>query len=611
MANSVEPTILFNNPIIVSPEVPAIQWVLETSTDPMRLAEAADISIDLQWPLDMELPLDVHLTQFLGCFEYHWTVGGCVLDRLRDGMNHCASQFGQAYMLMQWFQSTRSPNLPRFFLAIDLDKMLPELALVLGFICEYKSPRLTNIISQPWLLRAFQFKFASDPIGCLENLVTELDSKTSLTRASFSEYLFVVYSCLVEGNIPSHDMRVADKSSYEILLYERILKILPSKIKSRTIDMQLTADVLELTLQLSSNCSDHREWDDQWRERQLLTYEFCQALPQTEGWTQVICTSGLLSPEIQWYSPSSNPAAESWIYPALRSIPSPINEQGEHEEKIVETLNGLLCALYNNAIPLYKDSLELLVQLLSFPGDVSNTAAWLLLQENVYDWYIDPEFGPKLRDHSVWALLSAVILKDSETMFTVYVDLAYLLSIIPEWQPYLEKEKCCWIRIFSARYPNEEYLEKYNAVFKTIWTPHLSTSTQTHSEEAISLVCDALAKFWASFDFAAPLDSQSLFGWLDCSNSAIFDEDVHRTVHATQLMQELFIPLKNNLLGFVEQIQSLPSETRTPILAACGEIVRAMATGMLQTEIRDCIAVSQQIYNNIEEARKLVVVVET
>ncbi|KAK7031902.1 hypothetical protein R3P38DRAFT_2521618, partial [Favolaschia claudopus] len=614
---SVEPTTLFDTLYIIpSPEVPAVHWILETSTDPIRLAEAADISIDLQWPLDMDLPLDVHLAQFLACFEYHISHDFYVLDNLRDGMNHPASQFGQAYMLMQWFQSTQRPSLLYFRSDIDLDKMLPELALVLSFICEDKSPRLTNIISQPWLLRVFYFKFAKkNKLRGLRNLVANLNSSISLTCASFSDYLFVVYSCLVDGNISSRDVRVADKSSYGMLLYEQILKALSSKLKSKKIDTQLTADVLELTLQLASNCRDHREWDDQWHERQLLTYEFCQALPQTDNWIQVICTPGLFPAEETWWNtPSSNPAAESWIYTALRSIPSHINKQGEHEEKNVNTLDGLLCALHNNGIPPYKESLELLVQLLSVPGHVSLTAAWLLLQKNVYDWYTEPELGPKLRDHSVWALLSAVVLKGPWIFKEQYVDLTYLLSTISEWQPSLEKGKCCWIHIFPSMNIYEKHLEKYNAVFKTIWPPSATTSTQSCLEEAIGLVCGALSDFWAAFDFAAPLDTKSLFAWLQCSNSVIFDwnpelqsiiRGTQPIIRGTQIMQESFIPLHNNLLGFVDQIQSLPSEYRTPILAACGEIVRDLATKMLHREI-DSLAARRQIRNKIDEARKLV-----
>ncbi|KAK6977677.1 hypothetical protein R3P38DRAFT_3472009 [Favolaschia claudopus] len=619
----VEPTTLFDTlSIIPSPEVPAVHWILETSTDPIRLAEAADISIDLQWPLDMDLPLDVHVTQFLGCFEYHLIYSlqdKYVLERLRDGMHHRATRFGCAYLAMRTQDAISLSGSPLIMVSINLDEISPELATILSIIDGTESLRLTTITSQPSLLRTLCFTSDSrlshyNSITYLKYVVTKLDSNSPLTSSTFSDYLFVVYSCLVKGHISAHDVRVADKSAYEVLLYGKILKTLPSKIKSQTIDMQLTTDVLKLTLQLARNCRDHREWNEQWRERRSLAYNFCQALPQTDNWIQVICIPGLFpSKEIWWRTPSSNPAAESWIYPALRSIPSPINEQGKHEENIVETLNGLLCALYNNAIPLYKDSLELLVQLLSFPGDVSNTAAWLLLQENVYDWYIDPEFGPKLQDHSVWALLSAAVLNLKHwQMLEQYVDLAYLLSAIPEWQPYLEKEKCCWIRIFPVTYieTSKQDLRKYNAVFKTIWAPSSSTSTQTHLKEAIGLVYGALSEFWALFDFAVSLDTKSLFAWMECSNSVIFhwdlDLEVCSIVRDTQMMQELFIPLHNNLLGFVNHIQSLPSEKRTPMVAACGEIVRDLATKMLQTEINDMYDVRQQIYGKIEEARKLV-----
>ncbi|KAJ7935300.1 hypothetical protein B0H13DRAFT_523507 [Mycena leptocephala] len=38
-----------------SPEVPAVLWVLETSTDPAIITAAAEIAADLQWPLDLDL----------------------------------------------------------------------------------------------------------------------------------------------------------------------------------------------------------------------------------------------------------------------------------------------------------------------------------------------------------------------------------------------------------------------------------------------------------------------------------------------------------------------------------------------------------------------------
>ncbi|KAK6977682.1 hypothetical protein R3P38DRAFT_2581166 [Favolaschia claudopus] len=575
-------------------------WVLETSTDATLLAQAADMSIDLQWPLDMNLTLDHLIQKFLGCFEYHIGRNQHVLDRVRHGhgMESRATQFGQAYITMQSFLSPQSLISSSIVVSNGLLNILsPELATVLELISN-RTSHSTGILSQPWLMRALHIKLKLEPIGFahntityLKHLVAKLDPNSCLTCATFSEYLFVVYFCLVDGNISSHDMRVMDKSAYEMLLYERILKTLPLKLTSKPADMKLNADILKLTLQLANNCKDHREWHEHSLERQVLVYEFCGALPRTDGWIQVICTPGLLSPAV-WSNPASyNPEAESWIYNALESIPSPVNEQGEWEEKTVDVFNGLLCAVYNKGLAPPKISLKLLIQLLSLPDSVSSSAAWLMLQENVHDWYTDPEIGLEFRNHSVWSLLCAVILQDHqsipETHLRCYVDLAYLLSAIPEWQPDIRKELSSWVHIFPAMLTSDQSLEKYNTVFKTIWPSSLRISAHNHLEETAGLVCVALSNFWASFDIATPMDPNSLFAWLDCTNSIINNVDVRKTVQHTETMQESFIPLQNNLLGFVDQIQSLPSPNRTPILTACGEIIRDFATKMLQTEVRE------------------------
>ncbi|KAK6985067.1 hypothetical protein R3P38DRAFT_2661874 [Favolaschia claudopus] len=603
---------LFVDPVMPSPEVSGVSWVLKTSTDPTLLAQAADMSIDLQWPVDLDLQPYIQVMQemFLSCFEYTKSsnIEFLHLNRLRDGMSSHATQFGQGYIIMQCLHKADSSFPPDIDISHYLfNTVSSELATVLSIISDYKSPRLTEIPSQPWLMRALHFKLKVKPwprlnpstITYLKHRAAELDSGSSLTCSTFSEYLFVVYFCLVDGNITANDMRVKDKSAYEVLLYEKILKTLPSKLESEQTDMQLRADILKLTLQLTGNCEDHKEWDVQWRKRQTAAYQFCQALPQTDGWIEVISTPGLLSSKIALLKSESfipldadwislNADAEHWIYNALRCIPNPINEQGESEERIVDTVNNLLCALYHNGIPPSKDNLELIVQLLSLQGSLSLPAAFLLLQENVHDWYMDLELGSKLRDYSVWASLSAIMVHhEREPYIKSYIDLAYLLSTIPEWQPHIQKELCSWIHIYSNSFTIEEYLEKYNVVFKTIWAPSRSIPTNHHFEEAVGLVHVALSDFWTAFDPATPFDSNSLLAWLECSNSLIlhWNTEVWSIVQCTQMMmQELFIPLQRTLCRTVKQIQTLPAEARTPILVACQEILTILANTMSQTE---------------------------
>ncbi|KAJ7825579.1 hypothetical protein B0H14DRAFT_2596529 [Mycena olivaceomarginata] len=69
-----KPTQLFNtSDLIPSPEVSAVSWVLESSTDPVMLSRAADVAIELQWPSDMDVESQLNRLweNFLACFEYH------------------------------------------------------------------------------------------------------------------------------------------------------------------------------------------------------------------------------------------------------------------------------------------------------------------------------------------------------------------------------------------------------------------------------------------------------------------------------------------------------------------------------------------------------------
>ncbi|KAJ7189059.1 hypothetical protein C8R46DRAFT_34396 [Mycena filopes] len=88
-----------------SPEVPAVMWVLETSTDPSTITSAADITLDLQWP-DFT-PQTTRLREtLLACFEYSRDSRSCWpntfwLKKIRDGMEQRAIQCIHAYCLLR------------------------------------------------------------------------------------------------------------------------------------------------------------------------------------------------------------------------------------------------------------------------------------------------------------------------------------------------------------------------------------------------------------------------------------------------------------------------------------------------------------------------------
>jgi hypothetical protein len=60
----------FDELLYVSPAVPAVVWLIETSTNPDVISAAADMAVDLQWPLhaNLDVVLDQLWNEFFACF---------------------------------------------------------------------------------------------------------------------------------------------------------------------------------------------------------------------------------------------------------------------------------------------------------------------------------------------------------------------------------------------------------------------------------------------------------------------------------------------------------------------------------------------------------------
>ncbi|KAJ7092108.1 hypothetical protein C8R43DRAFT_1171962 [Mycena crocata] len=97
-----------NNP---SPEVPAVLWVLETSTDPMIIGAAAEIVVDLQWPLDLEVrsPLFRIGITLASCFD-HQRVDDNWIQQVRDGLTKRALHCAKAYCILRGIVWAADPN---------------------------------------------------------------------------------------------------------------------------------------------------------------------------------------------------------------------------------------------------------------------------------------------------------------------------------------------------------------------------------------------------------------------------------------------------------------------------------------------------------------------
>ncbi|KAJ7670707.1 hypothetical protein DFH06DRAFT_140826 [Mycena polygramma] len=96
---------LFEGPFPTSSQtVPAVSWVLETSTDPCTIVAAAGIVADLQWPGDMDVK--PHLSKLrdgiLSCCDVSsLTADFFAIWSARDGMSMDAIRLGQAYCTLR------------------------------------------------------------------------------------------------------------------------------------------------------------------------------------------------------------------------------------------------------------------------------------------------------------------------------------------------------------------------------------------------------------------------------------------------------------------------------------------------------------------------------
>ncbi|KAJ6540828.1 hypothetical protein DFH09DRAFT_1282955, partial [Mycena vulgaris] len=216
-----------------SPEAPAVAWVLETSTDPLVIASAAELAVDLQWPIDMDLavPLARLRDGFVACFVFA-TVGyekiarrtgtGLLapLERVRAGMTPRAITYGRAYCILRIAHTDNGST-------TDDDWALE----VVNHIHSAESPELLNVVSilqgRPHLAVGVGVGAANTvrwALRVIPSLRRKTDNKLAeflqgfhetstviphLDASSFADYLFCLNSFL--GPTNRRDMAMIDK----------------------------------------------------------------------------------------------------------------------------------------------------------------------------------------------------------------------------------------------------------------------------------------------------------------------------------------------------------------------------------------------------------------
>ncbi|KAJ7487317.1 hypothetical protein B0H11DRAFT_2410066 [Mycena galericulata] len=289
-----------------SVEGPAVLWVLETSTDPLVITTAADISIDLQWSLDADLSFS---TKRLEETVYSCFTDGDLEGDLQSGMSHLANTCGMAW------GSLRVPlmgHIPAISLPIRSNHFRHGttagdiLRIILGSsISTTKSEDLLrwsfHITPAVRWARSFKSNFAS-----LQQFIDQfqVDTMPTLDHSSFANYLCCINSFLSRVD-PRVVVQPCSLENFEIQLFKAL--------QSTTIDNSLIAKIIYTTAQLErqivvqQGIEESTHSDGEFLDLDLVRAlsEFCCGLSRNEGWLDVVISAASIATSRvpTWLSP--------------------------------------------------------------------------------------------------------------------------------------------------------------------------------------------------------------------------------------------------------------------------------------------------------------------
>ncbi|KAJ7664889.1 hypothetical protein B0H14DRAFT_1062016 [Mycena olivaceomarginata] len=429
----------------------AVSWVLETSTDPITVLWAAEMVVDLQWPSTMDVQSQMNRLHesFLGCFNNDYCHGGVVLHDIVDGMHHCAVQLGCAYHWLNCVAPSSSLEITVF--PTTFYKLNSELQHIIQLMHPDTISIFKHSVNMKWLLHVLPL-YSCDLVNIagLPYFLLQMRSNTrKLDASEFSDYLFCVYAFLSDCHISFSDLVCTDKSPFQKQLLKQLFTMIISKLKSNGLSIEIAVQIVKTTHQLASNSQENKIWTLHVHDRQLLVYQFCNSLQQINGWVQVALAIGQFIDD--WKVDSSSQAMDAtWIHQALQHDIIP----AEWDLETQAGVSALLNVLYYRKTAPHKDNICVILQALSIGGRSSRSAGLILLQNDAINW-LDPELAPLLAP--MWGLFFQMFTQDYYEMLRqdhlegqkkAYISLAYKLSEIPHWQPYLHQEICSFITIF-------------------------------------------------------------------------------------------------------------------------------------------------------------------
>ncbi|KAJ7244290.1 hypothetical protein C8J57DRAFT_1681116 [Mycena rebaudengoi] len=513
-----------------SPEVPAVVWLLETSTNPDVISVAADLAVDLQWPrhADLGLALDRLHDTFHACFIVTMEQDSSQFQ-VRDSSIQHAITCGQAYGTMSISSRRNTGKLIYSFQNLippraegAKSSQLAQLHTVFNSL-KGDSKCLHGVHTQPvmeWVLHVLpqtieilRFRFAKFPH--LKDMVNGAStSQAGLTKQNYADCL--IFLNIMLGFKAHPDILMWKDKSFAIdFLVEELFKNLSKYLHKNPIRMTMAKDIITLTNQMAT-MSGHMPKDSNSRIKiRKQVYSLCTAIVHAYSWVDVVAAA-LAFGDLSGYALLED---VSWGYAALQDgQPSSDDIETDWDAATEERVLQLLKAL-NDATEFpapSKKVLQIILKALSTEAPCSNQALKLLYKAK--SWFIDTDFQSIMQKHNVWSRMGSAIMKNlsgiSRHSLKAYISLGKMLSSLTQWTPHIRCNLSHWITIYSQMYrtDHEELMTPYLSVLEHIWGVKYTGTYQftEDTEKILAWTVIALSIVWEGFDFSSPQTSQDL-----------------------------------------------------------------------------------------------------
>ncbi|KAJ7210734.1 hypothetical protein GGX14DRAFT_624814 [Mycena pura] len=486
-----------------SAEVPAVLWVLETSTDPMMISTAAEMAIDLQWPLSLDLKLSMNR---LDETFTHWLNNA---QNIQRGIVHPATNCGMAYCSLRliarasghdphgmghWVEAEEHPDLQNV-LEVYHDLPVTFNVWVMSRVTKWALNTIPSLELKQY--------FRGSPQNNLENFLNQFTPENiqTLDEEDVCNYLCCLNTCFS----PCNPRVVVQKSkkAFKVVLMTQLFR----NLQTAKIDPALVASLLKTTSDLLNMTGSETQYGLATRQVKNLVIQisqFCSALPQQHGWFDLVVSAAMFARKQNigfYYTGEQFDEVEHHNVQLWATLD--LQKWDAHTSTAVDGLLALLAwhplAISNTPS---EECLRIITRALSAGGSSACSAFFILT--HAHSWFLDPQLQPVLQSSTVWIHIGSVV-SDNVLFSSAYFELWVHLATIFEWKPILFHKFSAWIAVVGrANVWDEESLTKCNTIIRTLWVTDVNDWHQSLDkyEQVWALAIAALTKAWEAFNFS-------------------------------------------------------------------------------------------------------------